>query len=71
MKKTVVSCPRCSQGDVRCFVVKRNQKMIWLCDECDALWESGSDVGVKPFVDFGVYMSKFGLSPIWDELEEK
>jgi protein-arginine kinase activator protein McsA len=62
-------CPRCQQGDIAIAEVKKTGKTIYICEECEATWFSKEDIGVSPFEDFGTYMEKLGLSPVWGELE--
>jgi hypothetical protein len=61
-------CPRCEQGDIAKAQIKKTGKDIFVCQECEATWLTLSDIGKSPFVDFGTYMEKIGLSPLWDEL---
>lgn len=60
-------CPRCAQGDMAIAQIKTGQD-IYVCQECEATWFSSADIGVKPFVDFGVYMEELKLLPLWDEI---
>lgn len=64
-------CPRCVQGDIALAQVKKNGENIYVCQECEAVWFSLFDIGVKPFVDFGIYMEGLGALPLWDELNVK
>ena len=32
-------CPYCGQGAVRKAKIKRNEKSIIICEECDTVWE--------------------------------
>ena len=61
-------CPRCSQGDIAQAKIKKTGKEIYVCQECEATWFTLADINVAPFVDFGSYMEKIELSPLWDQL---
>jgi hypothetical protein len=63
-------CPRCDgQGSVLKAQIKKTREMIFICDECDAMWLSLEAVGSQPWVDFGTYMEEKALSPTWEEIE--
>lgn len=63
-------CPRCDgQGAVlKAQVIKMN-KLIFICDECDATWLAFESIGSEPWVDFGDQMERWGLPPTWDQLK--
>lgn len=63
-------CPRCQQGDVAKTQIKRTEKEIYVCEECEAAWFSQEEIGNSPFFDFGTYMDEIGLPPTWDELKK-
>jgi ribosomal protein L37AE/L43A len=67
-KELEMLCPRCAQGDIAVAQIKKTGQDIYVCQECEATWFSSTDIGVMPFVDFGTYMEKLDLSPLWDEL---
>jgi len=48
--------------------VNATGEMIFLCEECDAVWLSADAVGQSPWLDFGSYMSRFGLKGLWAEV---
>ena len=61
-------CPRCEQGDIVEAKVKKTGGSIYVCQECEAIWFNAEKIGDSSFVDFGTYMVKIGLPPLWDEL---
>ncbi|WP_379674880.1 hypothetical protein [Massilia antarctica] len=61
-------CPRCEQGDIVKAKITKTGEEIFVCAECEATWFSFDEIGRSPFIDFGSYMEKIGLSPLWDEL---
>lgn len=61
-------CPRCKQGDVVEARVRRSDDVLFICEECEATWFAAAAIGNAAFMDFGDYMQKFGLKPLWEEL---
>lgn len=61
-------CPRCEQGELFKAMIRKNNRIIFICNECDAIWFSFNDIGSSPWLDFGTYMEEQGLSPLWNEL---
>jgi transcription elongation factor Elf1 len=62
-------CPRCEQGDVVKAKIIAEKTFLFVCKECEASWFLCEDIGVKAFIDFGVYMESIGLKPLWSELQ--
>lgn len=67
----MLTCPRCDgQGEVEKVRVKADGDILYLCDECDAVWFSiESIVDGERWLDFGTYMKTKGLTGTWDEIE--
>ncbi|WP_428307756.1 hypothetical protein [Lacipirellula sp.] len=65
-----MKCPRCDgQGVIRPARINANGLAIWLCDECDAVWSSPSEISSKGnFVDFSHFVARFGLKGLWSEI---
>lgn len=63
------NCPRCKQGNVVEVRIKVNGEIVYLCDECDALWPNSYIILEGNFVDFGLYVNNIGLKGTWDEIE--
>lgn len=61
-------CPRCDQGEVVMATINKTKDAIYICEECEATWFNESDIGEKPFVDFGIHMKSLGLEPLWSEI---
>lgn len=61
-------CPRCKQGDLVEARVKKTGQTLFICQECEATWFSKEEILNSPFIDFGSYMMKIGLQPLWDEV---
>lgn len=61
-------CPRCEQGDLVEARIKKTGQMLFICQECEATWFTKEGILTSPFIDFGVYMIKIGLQPLWSEL---
>lgn len=60
-------CPYCEQGEVLVARIKKKNKSIFVCDECDTVWvkEINSQVGIG----FDTFMKSEGCKASWDELE--
>jgi uncharacterized Zn finger protein len=63
-------CPTCKQGLIHEVRIKLNNKIAYLCDECDAFWLQKDDLVHGKEVDFWVYMQDLGLQPYWDNLDD-
>ncbi len=62
-------CPRCEQGEVVCARVKKTQKMIYICDECEAVWFSKSEIEYATFNYFNLFMGRQEIPALWEEIE--
>nr|WP_080427263.1 zf-TFIIB domain-containing protein [Burkholderia ubonensis] len=62
-------CPRCEQDEVVEARIKVNERVIYICPECDATWLSSGEIGSGNFFDYGAYMKSIGSSQLWGELE--
>jgi protein-arginine kinase activator protein McsA len=61
-------CPRCEQGEICQAQINATGKLVYVCQECEATWFSAEAIGVDAFIDFGTYMEKLGLPPLWSSL---
>ena len=60
-------CPFCGEGPIYEAVVKMNQETIYICTECDTVWEKISDgFDVTNFED---YMKKRQQDSLWENIE--
>lgn len=60
-----VECPRCKDGGSGSIYKARLtpiRKTVYICDECDALWEEPNQISKIPFMDFGLYTEKHGYT---------
>ncbi|HEL4857576.1 hypothetical protein JAK69_03660 [Stenotrophomonas maltophilia] len=48
--------------------VKESGVQIFVCDECDAVWFSLSDIGVSPFRDLETYLEENSIAPSWGSI---
>ncbi|WP_429000468.1 hypothetical protein, partial [Stenotrophomonas maltophilia] len=48
--------------------VKESGVQMFVCDECDAVWFSLSDIGVSPFRDLETYLEENSIAPSWDSI---
>ncbi|TQS90651.1 hypothetical protein EU811_17560 [Arthrobacter sp. TS-15] len=63
-------CPRCEQGRVETYRVRKTGDLFQLCDECDAVWSPGIEPNLTQFGTFDTFMLVRGLSDVWDEIDE-
>jgi hypothetical protein len=70
-RPSVCVCPRCDgQGLVNRFEIRATGEAIYLCDECDALWQTEAQIGVVQWQDFQTFMQAKGLTgTAMDELK--
>ena len=43
-------------------------ELLWLCDECEAVWLSEASIPTDEYHQFGAFMRARGLSGLWNEL---
>ena len=60
-------CPYCEQGVVISARLKKNGKIIHICEECDTVWEG--EINLQTGVGFETYMMQQGCANSWEELE--
>ncbi|WP_053360765.1 hypothetical protein [Bacillus sp. FJAT-27251] len=66
----MVECPFCDgQGIVHRAEVKKLNRTIFICDECDTIWLDGIEINEENARRFDQFMSEHGLPPLWSELE--
>lgn len=63
-------CPRCNQGKVIKNIIKVTNEIVYVCQECDALWPEGTEIKQDNFKDFSTYVKPKGLKGLWSELQE-
>lgn len=61
-------CPYCGQGAVRIAKVKKNGKNIFICEECDIVWEK--EVNDKTGVPLMFFLKSEGIEVSWDDWNE-
>lgn len=57
-------CPRCQQAYLLKAKIKKINKVIFLCEECEAIWLENQDINLLNFVDFGTYLVSHRLQPL-------
>lgn len=50
--------------------IKKLDKKIYICDECEAVWDSEENIVNNQFEEFETYMDKKGLKPLWSEFTD-
>lgn len=64
-----VYCPFCDgSGVVYKAIVTKLSSCIFICDECDTVWENGQEIIEGNCLSFKYYMTPHGLKPLWSEL---
>ena len=66
----MIICPRCEQSYISKVRIVPLNKIVYLCEECDALWESTTPISKTSYIDFSVYMKEYGFKGDWSLLEE-
>jgi hypothetical protein len=60
-----VVCPRCNDGGGG-FIYKVKlssiDKIVYICDECEALWEDPIQISQGFLVDFPTYVEQYGYT---------
>lgn len=49
-------CPRCEQGVIVEAIIKKTNNHIYVCQECEASWQTIESIGIIKFIDFGTFM---------------
>jgi transcription elongation factor Elf1 len=61
--KGKVVCPRCNgNGLVYKAKIKNFDKIILICDECDASWKENTKLSMETFEDLSTYLERIGSS---------
>ena len=60
-------CPYCEQGNILVARIKKNDKRIFVCDECDTVWTR--EVNLQTGIGFDAFMENEGCEAKWNELE--
>ena len=55
-------CPVCDQGDVIRARLKFNNRVAFICDDCEAMWFRSEDVGSERWTSFETYMRSQGIN---------
>lgn len=63
-------CPRCEQDYIYKVKIIPLNRIVYLCKECDALWELETPISQKNYIDFGNYMEKYGYKGDWSLIED-
>ncbi|MCK3828280.1 hypothetical protein E3O56_23040 [Pseudomonas sp. W2Aug9] len=65
----LIECQRCGQGFARAMRVRSTKNLLWVCEECEAMWASQAEVNVCKFENYGKLMAGIGRSFLWSDLE--
>jgi hypothetical protein len=61
-------CPRCNQGWIRKMRHRRSGEIVFVCEECEALWREGQAIENTGFQDLQAYFRAKGQSGDWSEM---
>lgn len=64
-------CPRCYPGGggrIYQKLIADLGRHVYVCDECDAMWENVEAVYTEPPQDYSTYLRQRGIDPSWDGL---
>jgi hypothetical protein len=65
------NCPYCGQSGVHRVVIPQLKSgEMHLCQECDALWDTGKLVEANNFEEFSTYMEKHRLKGDWSYVKK-
>lgn len=65
----VKSCPYCGQGWLQKAMVKATKEIIFICDECDTVWDLGDQITNQTGIAFGTYAKDKKIKALWSELD--
>ena len=60
-------CPLCNEGSICHAIVKKNNQIIYICEECDSVWMT-SDINEFDVITYQDYMTLRNLPVSWTEL---
>ena len=64
-----MECPRCEQGNIYKGSISKNNRDIYVCDECDAYWFDCKNISVKTFGNLLELYRELELSPYKNHVE--
>jgi predicted RNA-binding Zn-ribbon protein involved in translation (DUF1610 family) len=67
-----IECPRCNDGGgglIYKAELSPIQKTVYICDECDALWEDPDQISRGFVISLGAYAKKYGYT--YDTIDVK
>lgn len=71
MAYIITVCPRCDgQGNILRKKIRFNHQIIYICDECDAVWFNDQNIQTENFIDYSVYMETLSKKGLWSELDD-
>lgn len=65
-----VYCNEClggAYGFVNKVWVVKLKKHVYICDECETVWESFDDLANNNHLTFDEFAKKYNLKPLWSE----
>ena len=66
----MILCPLCNgQGSIYEAKIAKSNQIIYICEECDAMWLT-SDIKLDKCINFDEFMRSLGLQALWEELTD-
>jgi predicted RNA-binding Zn-ribbon protein involved in translation (DUF1610 family) len=62
-------CPGCDQGWIRRAKIKKKSVEVFVCEECETVWQSEPETSATCSGNLGQDMKADGLTGDWSELE--
>lgn len=62
-------CPMCDEGVIASYRVVATGASIWICDECDSVWEAAEELPGPALTTVEQYLQLRGRPPLWSELQ--
>jgi len=69
MKNISRVCPVCDQGRILKVRFKKNNDILFICDECESVWFSDSEIRYATFNYFHIYMERINSNDKWSEID--
>ena len=66
-----MTCPKCEEGTINKIVFKKNERVGYACDLCDAFWLEGESIGIESGHTLRSFSESEGLEYSIEELSEK
>ncbi len=62
-------CPYCNQGLILKAKIKFNKQVIFICDECDTVWNEFEPISNHTGKGLNLFSKELNITPLWNEFE--